>query len=59
MLQHHDRTEAVVVVRVAIVDVRIEDSRIRSVVAIAATINERIRRYSLIPIFKGLHPIKT
>lgn len=37
----------------------IEDSRIRSVVAITATINERIRRYSLIPIFKGLQPIKT
>ena len=47
VLDHNDRAEAVVVVRIAIRNVRIEYSSIASVVVIATTFHERVRRVTV------------
>ena len=50
MLERKHWAKAVVVVRIAIRDVRIENTCSRSIVAIATAFDERPSRYSLIPI---------
>ena len=57
VLENENRTEPVVVVAVAISDIRVEYTCIATIIAIAATFNERISRYSLIPSFFILYHI--
>ena len=57
VLENENRTEPVVVVTVAISDVRIEHTCIAPIIAITATFNERPSRYSLIPSFFILYHI--
>ena len=57
VLENENRTEPVVVVAVAISDIRVKYTCIVPIIAIAATFNERPSRYSLIPSFFILYHI--
>ena len=57
VLENENRTEPVVVVTVAMSDVRLEHTCFVPIIAITATFNERPSRYSLIPSFFILYHI--